>query len=568
MSQTTISRVTRRDIFDELRERDVEYYGRLDEIEFLSRLYDLDEMESADDRLDSAKEDIIQHRYTNDDWNDDWVYEDERFELLDGDDETILKFLCQLVHPEVRAGTEAEELVALFNRLLASDGWELYPVKRISGRPVYGARQARTLVGMPSKPAERPPESQTPHLQKPSDRATILFVSADPTDAGRLRLGQELREIQEKLRMSNLRDRFTLHQCMSTRPPDISQALLDTRPQFVHFAGHGKQTGELCFEDETGRAKPVPAPALAALFGQFRSSIACVVLNACYSDTQARAIAEHIPWVVGMKASVDDRAAVAFAVGFYQGIGAGKQIDEAFELGRIQVHLQNLPGHDTPMLVSQARRGRDDSVVSQTPQQEARGSRNETKMAEGHSDEAANRPKRTPPTPVKVEASAGRAMSRIARIRTLVEYAYDPEGLNLISREEAGLWADAHMEFFESHDFNLFKQLAEYAYSPDGLDLISREEAGQWADAHMEFFESHDFNLFKQLAEYAYSPDGLSLDSRGEAARWADGHMEFFETREFGEFKELVEYAYSATGLNLDTRRQAGDWAVKQLSSD
>jgi len=59
---------------------------------------------------------------------------------------------------------------------------------------------------------------------------SVLFLSADPTDASRLRLSEELREIQEQLKLAKLRDRFTLEQRMSVRPADISQALLDIQP--------------------------------------------------------------------------------------------------------------------------------------------------------------------------------------------------------------------------------------------------------------------------------------------------------------------------------------------------
>ena len=71
---------------------------------------------------------------------------------------------------------------------------------------------------------------------------TILFLAADPTDFSRLRLGQELREIQEKLQLAKMRDKFKLEQRMSVRPVDISQAILDEMPKIVHFSGHGTAT--------------------------------------------------------------------------------------------------------------------------------------------------------------------------------------------------------------------------------------------------------------------------------------------------------------------------------------
>src|SRR3954447_16581221 len=113
---------------------------------------------------------------------------------------------------------------------------------------------------------------------------TILFLAADPTDATRLRLGEEAREIQEKLQLAKLRDAFSLAQRLSVRPADVSQALLDLSPQIVHFSGHGTEAGAICIEGPTGHTLPVEADDLAALFEQFSKTTNCVVLNACYSD--------------------------------------------------------------------------------------------------------------------------------------------------------------------------------------------------------------------------------------------------------------------------------------------
>jgi hypothetical protein len=184
-----------------------------------------------------------------------------------------------------------------------------------------------------------------------ADMASILFLTADPTNESRLRVGEELREIQEKLQLARLRQQFQLHQRMSVRPADISQALLDVKPRIVHFSGHGTSTGALCFEDKTGSAKPVEPSALAALFEQFANDVDCVVLNACYSKIQGDAIAQHINYVVGMDKAIGDKAAIAFAIGFYQALGAGRSIEDAYKLGCVQIRLQGIPEHLTPVLI-------------------------------------------------------------------------------------------------------------------------------------------------------------------------------------------------------------------------
>ena len=184
----------------------------------------------------------------------------------------------------------------------------------------------------------------------------ILFLSADPTSASRLRLGEEFREINVQLRLAMQRDHFKLAlPQLSLRPKDISGALLNEQPQIVHFSGHGISEGALCFENEIGQAHLVQPEAVAALFEQFASQVKCVVLNACYSEIQANAIAKHIDFVIGMNQVIGDKAAIAFAIGFYQALGAGRTIEEAYKLGCVQIQLQGIPEHLTPVLLKKGR---------------------------------------------------------------------------------------------------------------------------------------------------------------------------------------------------------------------
>jgi hypothetical protein len=57
------------------------------------------------------------------DWDDDWVFDDPRFQLADGPDQVLLAFLAQMAHPLVQPDTEqAVRLVTHLNRLLGPDG--------------------------------------------------------------------------------------------------------------------------------------------------------------------------------------------------------------------------------------------------------------------------------------------------------------------------------------------------------------------------------------------------------------------------------------------------------------
>lgn len=162
----------------------------------------------------------------------------------------------------------------------------------------------------------------------------ILIVASNPQGTSRLRLDEEVREIDEGLQRSQFRDRFDIESRWAPRPRDLHRALLDIRPQIVHFCGHGEGDAGLVLENEAGQPQFVSTEALSGLFRLFADSVECVLLNACYSEKQADAIVQHINYVIGMNQAVQDTAAINFAVGFYDGLGSGLSIKQAFEIGR------------------------------------------------------------------------------------------------------------------------------------------------------------------------------------------------------------------------------------------
>jgi hypothetical protein len=177
----------------------------------------------------------------------------------------------------------------------------------------------------------------------------ILFLASNPGNTSRLRLEKEYREIGEGLRRSNRRDQFELVAALAVRANDLRRSLLDHSPRIVHFAGHDG-AGGIVVEDEQGQAVQIPDDALATLFELCAQQIDCVILNACCSDAQATAIAKHVPYVIGMNSSVSDDAAIEFAVGFYDALGAGKSIEDGFKLGCNAIALKGIPEHLTPVL--------------------------------------------------------------------------------------------------------------------------------------------------------------------------------------------------------------------------
>jgi hypothetical protein len=134
-----VTEITRRNIVDELRLNNITWFGRLSETEFLNRLYPIETLPSTDGRFENMIGDIWQHRINNLDWDEWWVFSDDRLELLK-DDKRFLDFCAEMLHPLVRANEdEVNKLLEILNSHLAADGYKLVEKNRISGKPMYVA---------------------------------------------------------------------------------------------------------------------------------------------------------------------------------------------------------------------------------------------------------------------------------------------------------------------------------------------------------------------------------------------------------------------------------------------
>jgi len=191
----------------------------------------------------------------------------------------------------------------------------------------------------------------------------ILFLVANPNDTTRLKLDAELRSIDESLRQSEFRDRIETISHGAVRVIDLQYLLMRHKPNIVHFSGHGTVTNEIVLEDTFGQSAPVAVNALSQLFNILKDNIKCVVLNACYSEEQAEAIAQHIDCVIGMSEAISENAAITFAATFYGAIGFGRDIKTAFDLGCVQIHLENLNEQDMPKLIALRKNPKDIVLV-------------------------------------------------------------------------------------------------------------------------------------------------------------------------------------------------------------
>lgn len=187
---------------------------------------------------------------------------------------------------------------------------------------------------------------------KPATNTKILFLGANPLSSQRLGLDEEARALAAILQSAEHREQFELKTHWAVRPDDLLQILNRERPLIVHFSGHGTGSSGLVLHHENGEEILVSADALRRLFTVLKGDIRLVVLTACASLEQARAIAEVIDCAIGMTADIADVAAARFSTALYRALCAGRSVQNAFDQGVTALSLAGLDGGGIPVLLA------------------------------------------------------------------------------------------------------------------------------------------------------------------------------------------------------------------------
>jgi ABC-type cobalamin/Fe3+-siderophores transport system ATPase subunit len=105
--------------------------------EFISEIWDLENMPSSDSRYDNASQDIVQHTIRNHDWETDSLFLDH-LNLAGDDDDIFIRFIEQILAPKYRKnGDEIRRFVLLIDPYLEKDGYKLAIEGYDGAKPVY-----------------------------------------------------------------------------------------------------------------------------------------------------------------------------------------------------------------------------------------------------------------------------------------------------------------------------------------------------------------------------------------------------------------------------------------------
>ncbi|MBL7813666.1 MAG: hypothetical protein JNL70_01585 [Saprospiraceae bacterium] len=206
-------------------------------------------------------------------------------------------------------------------------------------------------------------------------KKTILFMGANPPGTRFIQL-----EVEHSRISTRVGNTFNLQTEKFLSAGDIPELISKYNPNIIHFSGHGKdpKTGEhgatndttrglarlpegyeqkggiVVFDDDMRGLVIIEDESLDYLFdstvNDLKVPLEVVVFNSCYSESQAKAIGKHVPYVVGSSRALDDDLALAFAEGFYFAMGEGKPIERAFVTGKQKVVLKKPKSKDLIVL--------------------------------------------------------------------------------------------------------------------------------------------------------------------------------------------------------------------------
>jgi Effector-associated domain 1/CHAT domain len=271
--------------------------------------------------------------------------------------EQMLSFELDINLRAIAGEGSLQDIVFQLIQTAESQGWiEDLVCKALNSNPGNLKLKAINEELLTGGAVEKTLVSSDESLMKLTQQQKILILTAIPHG---LRLDKEIREIESAIRRATNRDLFEIRIRTAVRPQDIRRAIAEEQPQIVHFCGHGLEDGSLLLEDDGGNNKPVSPEGLASLFKLHADYVKCVLLNACDSEKTAIAISQYINYAIGMNQPIEDKAAIAFAQGFYDGLGYKNSSNQdvfkrAFDEGMVAIEMENISQGAIPILKKKA----------------------------------------------------------------------------------------------------------------------------------------------------------------------------------------------------------------------
>ncbi|NJN92228.1 MAG: trypsin-like peptidase domain-containing protein [Leptolyngbyaceae cyanobacterium SL_5_14] len=171
----------------------------------------------------------------------------------------------------------------------------------------------------------------------------ILMLSANPENPEVSRRRKEIKEIRGALGRAKHKNLFDLQDRSDIGAAELSEELLTIEPFVVDISGQESGIESLVLENIFNDATSKSSERLIARLFEFHNeNIKCIILNKCYSEKQAKAIVQHIEFVVGISQSLKDNDTLDFLKTFYVHLGSERTVEDSYEAGRLSLEKREL----------------------------------------------------------------------------------------------------------------------------------------------------------------------------------------------------------------------------------
>lgn len=163
----------------------------------------------------------------------------------------------------------------------------------------------------------------------------VLLLGAAPNDQSNLYHERELSLIKKRVAS---KPKFRFDSQFGITKGEFISILQNKMVRILHISAHGS-CGELILEDEeTGQTDSISIEKIVTLIkirnqNQLKDKISIIVFSSCDSDFDATEVANHVDCVIVMTDIIAIEDANNFAIGFYESICNGNNIETAFNFG-------------------------------------------------------------------------------------------------------------------------------------------------------------------------------------------------------------------------------------------
>lgn len=172
---------------------------------------------------------------------------------------------------------------------------------------------------------------------------TILFVASCPEQCSDVQSNEEYRAIARSIDDARLDEQVQLQHMPATRRCDLLK-VPGKRPAILHYSGHGAGDKGLCFQSDDRSIEYVTISQIECVVRASRRSLRVALLNACYTEAQARILLKHVPCVIANIGAIGDRDAIVYSEMFYRALVNGESVGCAHEQGELALALQSTSG--------------------------------------------------------------------------------------------------------------------------------------------------------------------------------------------------------------------------------